>query len=58
MTKFGLAALVGSALSAAVIGLAAPAVAAPSGDQHTVTVDSLGYRVGTDSGTVDAIQRD
>jgi hypothetical protein len=25
---------------------------------HTVTVDSLVYQVGTDSGTVEAIQRD
>lgn len=58
MTKFGLAALIGSTLSAAMIGLAAPAVAAPSGDQHTVTVDSLGYTVGGDSGTIDAVQRD
>jgi len=58
MTKFGLAALVGSALGAAVIGLAATAVAAPSGDEHTVTVDSLGYTVGSDSGTIDAVQRD
>ena len=59
MTRFGLTALVGSALSAALIGLAAPAVAAPSADhQHSTTVDSLGYTVGSDNGTVDAIQRD
>lgn len=59
MTRFGFAALVGSALSAALIGLAAPAVAAPSADhQYTTTLDSLGYTVGSDNGTVDAVQRD
>jgi hypothetical protein len=60
MTKFGFAALVGSALSAAVIGLAAPATAAPSvtSDHHTTTaVDVLGYPVVSDN-TIDAIQRD
>jgi hypothetical protein len=58
LTKFGIAALVGTAMSTVVIGLAAPAVAAPSrGD--TSTVDSLGYTVGNDKlGTVDAVQRD
>jgi hypothetical protein len=60
MTKYGFAALVGSALSAAVIGLAAPATAAPSetSDHHTTTaVDVLGYPVVSDN-TIDAIQRD
>jgi hypothetical protein len=60
MTTFGFAALVGSALSAAVIGLAAPATAAPSetSDHHTTTaVDVLGYPVGSDN-TIDALQRD
>ncbi|TGD85555.1 hypothetical protein BayCH28_21260 [Mycolicibacterium sp. CH28] len=58
LTKFGIAALVGTALSAVVIGLAAPAVAAP-GPGDTSTVDSLGYTVGNDKlGTVDAVQRD
>jgi len=60
MTTFGFAALVGSALSAAVIGLAAPATAAPSetSDHHTTTaVDELGYPVVSDN-TIDAIQRD
>ena len=58
--RFGFAALVGSALSAAVIGLAAPAAAAPSetSDHHTTTaVDVLGYPVGSDH-TIDALQRD
>ena len=60
ITTFGFAALVGSALSAAVIGLAAPATAAPSetSDHHTTTaVDVLGYPVVSDN-TIDAIQRD
>ena len=60
MTTFGFAALVGSALSSAVIGLAAPATAAPSetSDHHTTTaVDVLGYPVVSDN-TIDAIQRD
>jgi hypothetical protein len=60
MTKFAVATLLGSAMSAVVIGLAAPATAAPSGSgdaRHTF--DSLGYTVGTDKvGTIDAVQRD
>jgi hypothetical protein len=60
MTTFGFTALVGSALSAAVIGLAAPVTAAPSetSDHHTTTaVDVLGYPVVSDH-TIDAVQRD
>ncbi|GAY13696.1 hypothetical protein [Mycobacterium sp. shizuoka-1] len=61
MTKFAVATLLGSAMSAVVIGLAAPATAAPSGsgDTRSTTIDSLGYTVGSDKlGTIDAIQRD
>ncbi len=62
LTKFGIATLIGTAMSAVVIGLAAPAVAAPVGPgdaRDTSTVDSLGYTVGNDKlGTIDAIQRD
>ena len=60
MTKFGITALVSSALGAAVIGLAAPATAAPSetSDHHNIsTIDTLGYSVVSDK-TIDAIQRD
>jgi hypothetical protein len=60
MTEFAAAALIGSALSAALIGLAAPAAAAPSetSDHHTTSaVDVLGYPVVSDN-TIDAIQRD
>jgi hypothetical protein len=48
-------------MSAVVIGLAAPAAAAPSGsgDTRHTTFDSLGYTVGSDKlGTIDAVQRD
>ncbi len=63
MTKYAVAALLGTAMSAVVIGLAAPpAVAAPpsgSGDARDTTIDSLGYTVGGDKlGTIDVIQRD
>ncbi|AQT78937.1 hypothetical protein B1R94_06155 [Mycolicibacterium litorale] len=61
MTRFGIATLAGAAMSAVVIGLAAPAAAAPSGsgDARNTTIDSLGYTVGNDKlGTIDAIQRD
>ena len=61
MTKFGIAALIGSALSAAVISLAAPAAAAPSetSDHHnTSAVDTLGYTVAPSDHTIDAIRRD
>lgn len=57
-TAFGFAALVGSALSAAVIGLAAPATAGPSetSDHHSVSaVDVLGYPVVSDN-TIDTLQ--
>ncbi|KAA0110183.1 hypothetical protein [Mycolicibacterium sp. P1-5] len=61
MTKYAVAGLLGTAMSAVVIGLAAPAVAAPSGsgDARGTTIDSLGYTVGGDNlGTIDVIQRD
>lgn len=61
MTKYAVAGLLGSAMGAVVIGLAAPAVAAPggSGDARDTTVDSLGYTVGGDKlDTIDVIQRD
>ena len=62
LTKFGIAALMGSAMSAVVIGLAAPAVAAPGGPgdaRDTSAIDSLGYSVDNHNpGTIDAIQRD
>lgn len=61
MTKFAVATLLGSAMSAVVIGMAAPAVAAPSGsgDTRHTTFDSLGYAVNNDKlGTIDAVQRD
>ena len=61
MTKFAIATLLGSAMSAVVIGMAAPAAAAPSGsgDTRHTTFDSLGYTVGSDKlSTVDAVQRD
>ncbi|WP_445166713.1 hypothetical protein ACTXG7_23160 [Mycolicibacterium sp. Dal123E01] len=61
MTKYAIAALVGSAMSAVVIGLAAPAAAAPSGpnDARNTQIDSLGYMVGGDKITaIDTIQRD
>ncbi|MGY4711267.1 hypothetical protein ACXDF8_17160 [Mycolicibacterium sp. CBM1] len=61
MTKFGIATLAGAAMSAVVIGLAAPAVAAPSGpgDARNTTIDSLGYKVDANpNGPIDAIQRD
>ncbi len=61
MTKYAIAGLLGSAMSALVIGLAAPAAAAPSGsgDARNTTFDSLGYTVGSDKlGTIDSVQRD
>jgi hypothetical protein len=61
MTKYAVAGLLGTAMSAVVIGLAAPAVAAPSGsgDARDTTIDSLEYTVGGDKlGTIDVIQRD
>lgn len=61
MTKYAVAGLVGTAMSALVIGMAAPAAAAPSGsgDTRDTTIDSLGYQVGGDKlGTIDVIQRD
>ncbi len=61
MTKYAIAGLLGSAMSAVVIGMAAPAEAATSGygDSHETTVDSLGYTVGGDKlGAKDVIQRD
>ena len=60
MAKFAITALVGSALGAAVIGLAAPANAGPSetSDHHNIsTIDALGSTVVSDK-TIDAIQRD
>lgn len=57
---FTVTALIGSALSATLIGLAAPATAAPTetSDHHsTRVVDSLGYTVVSDN-TIDALQRD
>ncbi|MCI4674812.1 hypothetical protein [Candidatus Mycolicibacterium alkanivorans] len=59
-TRFAFTALVGGALSAALIGLAAPATAAPTetSDHHsTGVIDSLGYTVVSDN-TIDALQRD
>lgn len=59
-TKIGIATLIGGALGAAVIGLAAPAVAAPNqtSDHHTNgAVDALGYTMVSDN-TVDALHRD
>lgn len=59
-TKFTITALVGSTLGAAVIGLAAPAAAAPNetSDHHNISaIDALGYSVVSDK-TIDAIQRD
>jgi len=62
MKKFGFAALLGSTLSAAVIGLAAPAHAAPGapgdGRDHVTTIESLGYSVANNPGTIDALKRD
>jgi hypothetical protein len=61
MTKYAVAVLLGSAMSAVVIGLAAPAAAASggSGDTRNTTIDSLGYTVGSDKlGAIDTIQRD
>jgi hypothetical protein len=61
LTKYAIPALLGSAMSAVAIGLATPALAAPSrsGDTCSTTIDSLGYTVGSDKlGTIDAIQRD
>lgn len=61
MTKFAVATLLGSAMSALVIGLAAPAAAAPSGsgDARHTQIDSLGYMVGSDKiDAIDVIQRD
>ncbi|BBY59513.1 hypothetical protein [Mycolicibacterium sarraceniae] len=59
MTKFAVATLLGSAMSAVVIGLAAPAAPRGSGDTRHTTFDSLGYTVGSDKlGTIDAVQRD
>jgi hypothetical protein len=49
MKKFGFATVAASALAAAVVGLAAPAMAAPSGPgnaQQTITkLESQGYQV-------------
>lgn len=59
-TKFTITTLVGGALGAALIGLAAPATAAPgeTSDHHNIsTIDALGYSVASDK-TIDAIQRD
>ena len=62
MSKYTIAALTAGALSAAVIGLASPAVAAPhvpTDGQDTSTLDSFGYTVSSDKlGTIDAVQRD
>lgn len=62
MRNYAIAALAASTLSAAFIGLAAPAVAGPSGPnngQDTSTLESLGYTVVIDKlGTLDALQRD
>jgi len=61
MTKFAVATLLGSAMGAVVIGMAAPAAAATggSGDPHYTTFDTLGYTASTDKlGAIDVIQRD
>jgi hypothetical protein len=60
LTKYAIPALLASAMSAIAIGLATPAVAAPSrsGDTGNTTFDSLGYTVSSDKpGTIDAVQR-
>jgi hypothetical protein len=61
MTKYAIAGLLGSAMSAVVIGLAAPAAAAPSGpsDARNTQIDSLGYMVdGSKINAIDTIQND
>lgn len=62
MSKYTFIALTAGAASAAVVGLASPAVAAPSGPttrQDTSIIDSLSSTVSPDRlGAIDAVQRD
>ena len=62
MKTYAIATLAAGALSAAVIGFAAPAAAGPGGPdngQDTHVLDTLGYTVSVDKlGTLDAVQRD
>ena len=62
MKKYGFATFAAGALSAAVIGFAAPAAAGPDGPnngQDTRVLDTLGYTVSVDRlGALDAVQRD
>lgn len=62
MSKYTFIALTAGAASAALIGLASPAVAAPSGPttgQDTSIIDSVSSTVSVDRlGAIDAVQRD
>ncbi len=62
MKTYTIATLAAGALSAAVIGFAAPAAAGPGGPnngQDTRVLDTLGYTVSVDRlGALDAVQRD
>ena len=62
MKKYAIATLAAGALSAAVIGFAAPAAAGPDqpgNGQDTRVLDTLGYSVPVGNlGALDAVQRD